>query len=266
MRQVVVWTMVVVCVLAVRTARADPPSDVLAYAAFGIQSVTLGAKSRVDGDVGGLFDSVSLGQGARVTGATAAPAIQLKNRVHVSGGYFCQTLTGSTDACNALPNPLVGGPSIVLPSPGNLDVSAPKHAKAAEPLPPGAYRALTAGTASAVLLAGGAYQFESMAIGARAKVLCAAACDVTVRTTVTMKQGSRLGAADTVPTTDAIVRIAGQGTTTAFSAKSRTTIGASVYAPSAAVTLGAGVHVDGSLVGDSVKIGPRARLTGPGVH
>ena len=256
--------MVVVGVLAARVVRADPPSDVLAYAVFGIQNVRIGAKTKVEGDVGGLFDFVSLGQGARVTGAAAAPAIMLRNRVRVSGGYFCATLTGTTDTCTELPNPLIDGPRIVLPSPGNLDVSAPKHSKEAQPLPAGAYGTLTAGTASEVLLAGGAYQFESLAIGARAKLLCAAACEVTVRTTVTMKQGARLGAADTVPVSGVIVRIAGQETATAFAAKSRRTIRGSVYAPSAAVTLAAGVRVAGSLVGDSVTIGPRARLTGPG--
>jgi hypothetical protein len=264
MRQVVVWAMVVVGVLAARVVRADPPSDVLSYAVFGIQSVKLGAKSKVEGDIGGLFDFVSLGQGARVTGTAAAPAIMLRHRVRVSGGFFCATLTGTTDTCTELPNPLVDGPKIVLPSPGNLDVSAPRHAKEPQPLPAAAYGELTAGVASEVLLAGGAFQFESLAIGARAKVLCVAACEITVRTTVTMKQGARLGAADGVSANDVIVRIAGQEVATAFAAKSRTTIGGSIYAPSAGVTLAAGVRVAGSLVGDSVTIGPRARLTGPG--
>lgn len=255
---------VVVGVLAARVVRADPPTDVLAYAVFGIQHVKLGAKGKVQGDIGGLFDFVALGQGVKVTGAVAAPAIMLRNRARVSGGYFCATLTGTTDPCTDLPNPLIAGPAIVLPSAGNLDVSAPKHAKEPQPLPAGAYGELKAGTASEVLLAGGAFQFESMAIGARAKVLCAAACEITVRTTVTMKQGARLGAADGVPPDDVIVRIAGQETATAFAAKSRTTVGGSIYAPSAGVALAAGVRVAGSIVGDSVTIGPRARLTGPG--
>jgi hypothetical protein len=236
---------------------------VLAYAVFGITRVDVGGKGRVVGDVGCLLDEASIGKSTHVTGAVAAPTVALARHASATGGYFCATVTGATDACMAIPNPLVDAPTIVIATPGNLDVSASRRTKGKSPLAAGAYGKLSAGTASQVMLAGGTYQFESITVGARAKVLCLAACDVTVHTTVTLGGASQLGAADGVAPSGVVVRVAGSGTGTAFTAKSRARVFASVYAPSGDVKVGSASRVTGALVGSTVSVGARARLTGP---
>ena len=265
MRQVVVGMMVAAwLVVGVAAVGAQPSKSVLAYAAFGMQRVSVGSKARVTGDVGCLFDELSIGQGTRVTGRGAAPTIVLRKSARASGGYFCVTLEGSADTCMPLPNPLIDGPAIVLASPGNLDVSASRHTKAQQALAAGAYGTLSVGTAAQVALAGGSYQFESIDVRSRAKMTCLAACDVTVRTTVKVGQAARVGAGDGVPASGVVFNVAAQGERTAFDAKNRATIAGTIYAPSAEVKLGSAVKLTGALVGDSVTIGPRAHLTGPG--
>jgi hypothetical protein len=248
----------------VGSAAADPPGDVLAYGVFAIQDATVGSRARVTGDVGCLFGELSLGQSTRVTGAAAAPSIRLRRHARAAGGFFCSALDGGNATCGTLPNPLVAAPALVLVGPpSNVDVSVAKRGKATTPLAPGAYGALTAGTSSEVTLAGGTYQFESIDVGARARLVCLAACDVTVRGKVKLGQAAKLGAAESIAVSDVIVRIAGTGERTALDAKSRVQIRGTIYAPSAEVKLGAAAKQTGALVGSSVSVGPRARLQGP---
>ncbi len=61
----------------------------------------------------------------------------------------------------------------------------------------------------------------------------------------------------------AFVRVAGQSVGTAFDAKSRATVVATVYAPSADVKIGAATKLTGAVVGNRVTIGARARVKGP---
>jgi cytoskeletal protein CcmA (bactofilin family) len=265
MRQAVVVTMVVVGVLggAVGPARAEPPANAAGYAVFGIASVTVGAKGRVDGDVGCLFAELALGQGTRVSGSAAAPAIALRRRARANGGYYCGTITGTGDACAALPNPLIAGPEIVLAQPGNLDVSASRKTKATAPLSAGAYGALSVGTAAHVTLAGGSYEFDSVEVRSRGRVQCLAACDVTVRGAVRLGQAVRFGAADGVDPAGVVLRVAGAEAKTAVEVKSRAAVRGTVYAPSGDVRIGAGARIAGAIVGNDVVVGPRARLDGP---
>jgi len=264
MRQVVVGMMVAAALSGWTTAQAaEPSTNVLAYAAFGMRRVSVGSKARVTGDLGCLFDELSIGQGTRVTGSGAAPTIVLRKGGSASGGYFCTTLEGGADTCMPLPNPLIAGPAIVLAAPGNLDVSAPPRSKPPQPLSPGAYARLSVGAAAQVTLAGGSYQFESIDVRSRAKVQCLAACDLIVRTKVTVGQAARIGAADGVAPSAVIFHVAAQGERIAFDAKSRSTVAGSVYAPSADVKLGSATKLTGALVGNTVAIGPRARVQGP---
>ncbi len=265
MRTVGVWLGIVGSVLGgAAIGAAAPPGDVTAYGVFGIQQTTIGSRARVKGDVGCFFGEVSLGQSTRVSGAAAAPSIHLRRRARALGGYFCSMLDGGDATCGTLPNPLVVTPSLVLVGPpSNVDVSVAPRGKATTPVQAGAYGKLTAGTAAEVTLAGGTYQFESIDVGARAKVLCLAACDVTVRGQVKVGQAARLGAVDSIAAAAAVVRIAGSGTNTALDAKSRADIRGTIYAPSGGVKLGAAAKQAGALVGGTVSIGPRARLLGP---
>ena len=260
MRLVGVWMLVVGLVAR---AGAEPPTEALAYAVLGVARTTVGAKARVQGDVGCMSNELALGPGTRIGGSAAAPSITTGRGTRAAGGYFCSLLDESPDGCMALPNPLVATPTIVVVGPpSNSDVSAAKRTKSTTPLAPGAYGTLTVGTAAEMALAGGSYQFESISLGARARLLCRAACDVTVRGRVELGQAARLGAADGVVPEAVVLRIAGQGETTAFAAKSRASVRGSVYAPSAGVTLGQTVKVTGALVGDTVTVGARARLQG----
>jgi hypothetical protein len=177
--------------------------------------VSIGAKGRVQGDVGCLSTSLAVGAGTKVTGVAAAQAITLGKNARVSGGVFCATVEGSTDACMALPSPLVPPPTIVLVgAPSNTDVSAAKRSKSTTPLPFGVYGALTVGGAAEMTLDGGTYQFESIDVAARGKLLCRAACDVTVRKRVTVGQATQLGAAKDVAPAGVVFRIAGQDAST----------------------------------------------------
>ena len=251
-------------VIAPSVVRADPPSDALAYAVFAFQRASIGSKAQVQGDAGCLFDELSLGQGTRVAGAAAAPTIRLRHGARASGGYFCSSIDGGGATCSTLPNPLVGAPAIVLVGPvSNADVKADKHTKPTSPLAAGAYGTLEAGTAAEMNLAGGTYQFESIDVGSRGKLLCLAACDVTVRSRVRLGQAARLGAVDSIPASSATIRVAAQGESTALDAKSRSQIRGTIYAPSADVRLGAAAKVSGALVGNTVSVSPRARLQGP---
>jgi hypothetical protein len=265
MRKVGVWMGMVVCVLGwAASGAAEPPADVLAYGVFAIQDASIGSRARVQGDAGCLLGELSLGQSTRVTGAAAAPSIRLRRRARATSGFFCSSIDGGNATCSTLPNPLVTTPAIVpVGPPSNVDVSVDKHGKATTPLAAGVYGTLTAGTAAEVTLSGGAYQFEAITVGARARLVCLAACDVTVRGQVRIGQAARLGAADSIAVSGVIVRIAGTGERTAFDAKSRAQIRGTIYAPSADVRLGAATKHSGALVGNTVSVGPRARLQGP---
>jgi hypothetical protein len=262
MRWVGVWLMLGASLAGrVAVARAEPPADVLAYTLFAIKHASIGAKSRVQGDAGCLFTELALGPGVHVNGAAAAPAITVGRGARVSGGLYCGTLDGGSDACMALPNPLVTAPSIVLAGPAsNVDISAAKRTKPTSPLAAGTYGALVAGTASEIALAGGSYQFESITLGSRAKLLCRLPCDVTVRRRVEMGQATRLGAGDGVAPSGVVLRIAAQGETTALATKSRAQVRGTIYAPGGDVVLGAATKVTGALVGNTVTVGSRARL------
>jgi hypothetical protein len=262
MRQLV-WLGLVVAV-TVRSAVAAPPTDALAYAVLGTERVSIGGKGRVQGDVGCLSSTVEVGGGTKVSGAAAAQAITLGKHARVSGGVFCATVQGSTEACMPLPNPLVAAPTIVLVgAPSNTDVSAAKRTKASTPLVSGAYGKLAVGGAAEMALAGGTYQFESIDVDSRGKLLCRAACDVTVRGRVSIGQATQLGAAKDVGPAGVIFRIAGQSESTALSAKSRAKIRGTIYAPSAKVAIGSASNVTGAIVGGDVSVGSRARLQAP---
>ena len=260
MGQLGVWMVVVATLVArVPVALAQPSSDVLAYALFGVERVSVGAKTRVQGDVGVLSNALAIGPGTRVTGLAAAPSITLGRNARAAGGFFCETLDGSPDGCGALP--FINAPAIVVVgSPSNSDVSAARRTKSASPLAPGTYGALTIGAAAELALAGGTYQFESIVLASRAKLLCRAACDITVRGRVRLGQATRLGPADGVATGSVSLLIAAQDEATALEAKSRAQLRCSVYAPTAEVTIGAATKVTGALVGNTVTVGPRARL------
>ena len=258
--------MVLAVILVAQASRvlAAPPSDALAYAVFAIQKASVGSRARVQGDVGCLFDVLSIGQGTRITGIAAAPTITLRRGGRATGGYYCGTLEGSSDTCMPPPNPLIAAPAIVLVGPPNFtDVSVAKRTKATAPLGAGSYGKLAIGTAAELTLAGGTYQFEAIDLASRARLVCLAACDLTVRGAVTVGQASRLGAGASVPIAGVVVRIAAQGQTRALDAKSRAQIRGTVYAPSGDVKIGAAAQVTGGLVGNTVSVGPRARLQGP---
>ena len=265
MRQGVWMVMVAVATGALAgVARAQPPTDVLQYAVFGIQRTSVGARARVDGDVGSLVEGLTIGHAARVSGVAAAPTVTLRRRGRATGGYFCGTLSGSTEPCMALPTPLIPPPTIVIATPGTIIVSAPKGTGDTGPLPAGSYGRLYVHRAAVLTLAGGSYQFASINVATRAGLTCSTACDITVQKKVVLGQSARFGAGDGVKASDVVVSIAGQGESTALASKNRTTVRGMIYAPSATVQLGPAARTVGAIVGNVVTVGPRARCKDPG--
>lgn len=261
---VVVWSGSVLAVALVGgLARAQAPTDVQAYAVFGLAETTLSSRSNVQGDVGCLADVLELSQRTKVSGAAVAPTVRLRDGAKASGGYFCNTMEGSNGACMTMPGPFTIEPMTVT-TPGNLDVSAPKGTKTTGPLAPGAYGKLTIGTKAQATLAGGSYTFSAIVVGRRAKLLCLAACDVLVQGNVRVREDSQLGAASGVPASGVTFQIASQGQKSALDTRKRVTIGGSIYAPSGDVRLGSQSKLTGGLVGNAVTLGPRVHVTGPG--
>src|SRR5262245_38892812 len=102
MRLVLGWAVTVASmVFGVAGALAAPPTTALGYAGFGLDRVELGAKSRVQGDVGCLFDQLAIGPGTHISASAAAPAITLGRSVRAGDGYFCATISGADEPCMA---------------------------------------------------------------------------------------------------------------------------------------------------------------------
>lgn len=244
-------------------ARAQAPTDVQAYAVFGLAEAKISSRANVQGDVGCLADVLELGQRSKITGAAVAPTVRLRSGARASDGYFCNTIEGSNAACMTMPSPFTIAPMSVT-TPGNLDITAPKGTKTTGPLAPGAYGKLTVGNEAQATLAGGTYTFSTITVGRRAKLFCLAACDILVRGSVRVREKSQLGAGNGVAASSVQFQIASQGEKVALDTKKRTTISGSVYAPSGDIRLGSQSKLTGGLVGNAVTLGPRVHVTGPG--
>jgi hypothetical protein len=260
LRAVGCWVVATVLGAGVAAAQTLPTSPT-GWAVFGLDAVTIGARSRVSGDVGVNQGSATLKR-TRVRGAVVAADVGVRRAT--ADTLFCVTVTNSDVPCQTLPSPVVPPGSVTLVTlpdlSGKEDVSVPRHAQHA-PLDPGQYGDAVVGPASQLVLTGGDYAFQSIKLASRAKLLCQADCTVSVRDGVTLGQATRLGATGSAAV---VLRVQADAKGSGVRIASRAQVSGVVYAPTAAVRVGQAARVSGSLVGQTVTVASRARLTAAG--
>jgi hypothetical protein len=247
--------------MAVGAANAQP-TRLADYAVFGLEDVTLGRGVRVEGGVGANRGTLRLGAGARVEAAVAADTIRIGSRARAES-LFCRLLVGRVRvSCESLSLPLVDTRAlrIVQVVPGGAEVRVPARASAA-PLVAGAYGEVRVGRRGRLLLAGGRYELQSIALARRSRLQCAAPCEVAVLERVMVGKEARLGAAAPLDARAVRIDVEADGERNGFVARPRASIAANVYAPESTIVLGAGGRHDGAFVGRSVRIGAAAEVT-----
>jgi hypothetical protein len=240
-------------------AQEIPPADPLSYAVFAGAEARLGKHVRVYGRVGSN-DTVRIGRKDRIDGLVASPTIDLGRRSK-TGALFCLLVIGGDAPCLPVTAPVVppGSLGVGLVLPGTEDVDVPRRAHRA-PLEAGAYRDLQLGRGSDLLLLGGDYLFDRVALSHGATVTCAAACRVAIRRT--LRLGTRAAVAGFAGLTEADIRfdVSGQKTRTGVRLARRASFGGILWAPATTVRLGRKVRVAGSVQGAELRIGARARI------
>lgn len=235
------------------------PTSPLGWAIFGLEGVRIGAFSRVQGDVGTNAGDVTVRAGTRIEGALAGETLVLRRGTRATALYCVQVQGGRKD-CQRLPDPVVDNTTlpVVQVSPGNESVTLRRRARRV-PLDAGRYRDVRVGSGAELMLAGGAYSFRSLDLDPRARLVCVTACQVSVRTSVSIGRRGRveLLAGDGG---DGSLQVQGGGRRDAFSAGAGARITAAVYAPTADVVVGSHTRLTGSLVGRSVTVGAHGRL------
>jgi hypothetical protein len=125
------------------------------------------------------------------------------------------------------------------------------------PIPSGAYGNLRVGARGTVVLAGGAYVFQSIRVKGRGQLLCASACQIGVAGMVRIGSNAVLGG--TGGTRAAAVRVNVARTRgTVFAADQRANVSAVVYAPGGRIALRQRGNYVGAFVGGTVWVGQGA--------
>ncbi len=263
MRHFLLIAAVVAVAGSVRGA-SSPSTDPFSYAVFGLADVSVAGGVRVAaGDVGVNLGALTLGPRAHVAGLVAADEITAAGKSR-AGGFFCNAIDGRSAAqCQPVTVPLVSSGTLTLVQvlPGAISVDVGRHGPAA-PLDPGDYGSVHVESRAKLVLAGGPdpYNIRDLKIGPRGRLVCATACRIAVRDDVVVAGGVHVEG-----TKGASVRIdvgAASGGT-AFRAGPRARVSAVVYSPSGSIVLSGGGRYVGAFVGNSVRVGPRARVRAP---
>ncbi len=244
----------------VRVAGAQTlPATPLAFAAFGLEGVHLGARTQVQGDVGTNAGDVTLRHGVHVDGSVGGEDIILR-RGSRTGAIFCVQVQGGTGNCQRLPDPVVASANlpVVQVSPGSEDVTLRPRARRV-PLEAGRWRDIRLSPHAELMLEGGVYSVRSLVVGRDSTLVCLAPCQIDVRGDVTLGRRAQLTLLAGTGG-DGSISVQGAGTQGAFVAGRGARITAAVYAPTGPVLIGPRARVVGSLVGRSIDIGPRSRL------
>jgi len=232
------------------------------YAVLGLEDVTLRAGVQVEGgNVGANRGEVTLGPGARVDGKVIADTIRVHGRPR-AGSLVCRLLVGPRGfACETLATPVVDLRSleIIQVTPGAADVAVPANANAA-PLAPGAYGNVRVGRRGRLLLGGGVYSVRSITLGPRGRILCTAACRISVQEQVRLRPRALIGAVAPLDARAVRIDIEGSGRGPSFTSGSRTDVDATIYAPDGVVVLGRNGRYTGAFVGDIVRVGTGSRI------
>jgi len=240
-------------------AQEVPPDDPLSYAVFAGAEARLGKHVRVYGRIGSN-DTVRLGRKDRVDGLVAAPTIDLGRRTK-TGALFCLLVIGGGDPCLPVTAPVVppGSLGVGLVLPGTEDVDVPRRAHRA-PLEAGAYRDLRLGRGSELLLLGGDYLFDRVALSRGATLACAAACRVAIRRTLRLGSRATVEGFAGVAETDIRFDVSGQKARTGVRLAARAAFAGILWAPATTVRLARKVKVAGSVQGAELRIGARTRI------
>jgi hypothetical protein len=240
-------------------AQTPRPSS---YAVLGLDDVTLRPGVHVEGgNVGANRGAVTLGPGVRVDGKVIADTIVARGRPR-AGALVCRLLVGTRRLdCETLATPVVDLRSleIIQVVPGAAQVVVPANANAA-PLAPGSYGDVRVGRRGRLLLAGGVYSVRSINIGTRGRILCTAACRVSVQEHVRLRPRAVIGAVAPLDALAVRIDVEGSGRGPSFTSGPRTDVDATIYAPDGAVILGPNGRYTGAFVGDTVRVGSGSRL------
>jgi len=221
------------------------------YAVLALDRADVKRGALIGGGVAALERQVRLDRNVSVAGTVAAPHIVLRPRTIV-GALRCNVITGGTSSCQ--PMPTIDPAIFVRPDAqaGNENVKVPPKSRHSA-LAAGTYGKLTIGREGQMLLAGGAYTFQSIRIGTRATFQCVEACTIAIR------RGLRVGRAAVVLGARTDFRVAGRnGSGVRLATKAN--VSATVYAPTARVRIGNQVNAVGSVVGRRVTVGTRSFL------
>jgi len=238
-------------VAAVGIARAGSDAGGGSFTVLALDRADFHKGGRVSGSVGVVEGRLRLDRNVSVAGTVAAPHVVLRPRTTVEQ-LRCDVVTGGTLRCEPLP---VIDPAIFVrpdAQSGSDDVHVPKKSRHSA-LAAGAYGKLTVGTGGEMLLAGGDYAFQSVRLDSRVTFQCLAPC------TVAIKRGLKIGREATIFGAETGFRVAGRGGR-AVKVGSEATVGAVIYAPTAAVKLGDKVSMRGTILARRVPVGARSHL------
>jgi len=242
-------------------AQSEPPADPFEYVVFGLETVSLGARSKIGGPLGANDGEVRVRRRSTIDGIIAADTIRLARRTRVETVYCTLVIGGGTDGCLPFDAPLVPATAlgVVQATPGPGDVDVPRRGQRA-PLPAGAYRRLRVDRGSVLTLAGGTYTAESITLGRGAALRCAAACRVGVRRTVRLGAKASVGPSDGAAASDVRLDVQGEAVKLGVRGGAGASVLGTLYAPTSRMRFGRKLNLEGHLVARNVQIAARARL------
>ena len=239
-----------------------------AYALYATERIVLGRGSVIHSGNVGVRDvgakvtigrDVALADGVSIFGDTVVlragasvddvyyNALQVSDYAIIRGDTFTP-LSLPLDA----PFPL-----IPRPLPGNREVHVPPGTLLT--LPPGAYHDISLGEHATLVLTGGTYHAEALAIGKHAKVLCQARCDFVVKQRLRSHQGALIGPQDGADLTATDIHLFVHGQITDIGPDNR--IAANIFAPNGTIWIRADSVVEGALLGKRVLLGLGVTVT-----
>jgi hypothetical protein len=240
----------------------QPPPTANSYTILGLEGARIQDRARVEpGNVGTNRGTFHLGARVQITGSVAADTVRARAGTQ-SEHFFCLLGIGPV-ICEPLSAPVVDAASLPLVQvmPGAADIRVPAGANTT-PLEAGAYGVARVGARGRLTLAGGDYTMRSLSIAPRGRLLCAAPCHVSVLERVIVRQRALIGATAPYGAGDVSIQVEADDGKPVFSARSPSSVAASVYAPNGNIILGADGTYEGRFIGRTIRVGQRARVKG----
>lgn len=260
--------MVVVASLAglappIGRAQDIAPEHPLEYGLFALERLEVGRGAQVDGALGVNDGEARIGRGSSVAGVVAADVIRLGRRVK-TGGITCTLVVGGKDACVPLEGPLVpqSALEVVQVDAGVGDVIVPRHGRRIA-LAPGSYRRVRVGRGSSLTLAGGEYDFESLAIATRGTLACAEPCRIRVNRKVVVGRRAAIESPDAALPAAVRIDVEGRRSHRGIRVGARAKVAGTLYGPTTDARLGRRVRVTGTVVAGSLRAGSQLRAERP---